>query len=157
MRGGTPVATAAMGQEPAVPGGRGPARWWDLALTCGHTVRRPVRYVPLPIGTNGQRPRHRRNRDAVDILPAQEHAHCDQCPTAPVHDDTHIHIRAAPARAVAVVELLRRLDPALDVDPPEWRAGGFISISCKSRAEPAYLRARLDRTHQEGNTDEDRL
>lgn len=140
-----------MGQETAVPGGRPPARWWDLTLTCGHTVRRPVRYRPLPYGANGRRPRHRRTRDAVDILPAQEHAYCRECPAAPLHDDTRIRVRAGAARAAAVVELLRRLDPALDVKPTEWRAGGFVDIYCVSKADPSALLERLDRI-QEGST-----
>lgn len=145
MRGGTPVVTATMGETPGAPG-RPITRWWDLVLECGHPVRRPVRYRPLPIGPTGRRTRWvARNRDAGDILPAQEHAYCQTCPTPPAHDVIRIRIRAAPARAAAFVELLRQLDPALTVGPAEYRAAGFVDIYCESRADlPAPDQERND-------------
>jgi len=127
------VAHAELVELPGEPG-RPPGRFWDLTLECTHVVRRPVRYRPAPIGPHGRR-RRLTTRAAADILPAQDHAYCDQCPTAPAHEITRIRVRASPARAAAFVELLRRLDPTLDVDPPEWRAAGFVDIYCRSSAD----------------------
>lgn len=137
MRGGTLVVKATMGEEPAAPG-RPVSRWWDLQLECTHTVRRPVRYKPLPIGPSGRRPRWgNRNRDAGDILPAQEHAYCPQCPTGPaVHDTTRIRVRASPTRAAAFVAMLRTAVPDLVVEGPRWRAGGFVDYYCETNSNP---------------------
>lgn len=127
MRGGTLVTDAELQR---FPGERGERRFWALTLACTHIVLRPVTYKP-------GRPGRRAPRDVADVLPAQKHAYCDQCPTGPaVHDRTVIHVRASPARAAAFVELLRQLDPALTASPPRWRAGGFVDIECESTKDP---------------------
>jgi hypothetical protein len=52
-------------------------RMWNLALTCGHTVQRRVRYRPDP--------RRRRGGSApvramADALPAPVRVRCEECP-----------------------------------------------------------------------------
>lgn len=50
------------------------ARWWELTLTCGHTVERSVRYGPRTKGRKHGR------RTAADVTPPRARVRCGYCP-----------------------------------------------------------------------------
>jgi hypothetical protein len=54
------------------------ARWWELALECGHQAERPARYRPLG-DKDRQDEAWRRKRSAADVLPAPKRARCPEC------------------------------------------------------------------------------
>jgi len=59
-----------------IPGTSRRTRWWDLELSCGHKVTRPVRYQKKnPAQTKGTR------RPVSDALPPQQRVSCPDCLT----------------------------------------------------------------------------
>lgn len=56
------------------------ARWWVLALECGHTVERSARYRPDPGRAWSLRSRA---RSRSDVLPPPARVRCEECPREP--------------------------------------------------------------------------
>lgn len=75
------VAGPQMGRGSLLQGGKPTvrrARRWLLTLSCGHQVRRPVRYSPHADGYERQRGGTQfRSKD--DVLPAPKRARCEDC------------------------------------------------------------------------------